>query len=96
MPLLEAILLYRPGGLASEGEFRVAASADPQALHALAESVLREARLSVEAWEGTDPTIAAARKSDLRRLTAIIDALLPPAPLRLVPTDPAPTSEESP
>ncbi len=96
MPLLEAILLYRPGGLASEGEFRVASSAEPRALRAVADAVLNEARRSVAAWEGTDPTIAEARKSDLRRLTAIIDALLPPAPLRLVPTNPTPADEESP
>ena len=87
MPLIEAVLMYRPqaGG---EG-VPLGRTGDARALRVLRVCLLKAARSEADFWTAVDPGVAALRQAEAERLTRVLDTLLPEprpgAPLRVLP-----------
>ena len=90
MKPVDAILVYKPLGADSGGEFRLCRSSDPGAIRAVGRAALAEARETADSWRGIDSDVAAMRDAEATKLERVLDMILPPdepstSPLRLVP-----------
>lgn len=88
MPLVEAVLMYRPEGYGADVQIPVARTGDPGVLRALRERVLAEMEESAASWGAVDEGIAAMEEAEAERVRKILLLLLPDtnarADLRLV------------
>ncbi len=88
MPLVEAVLMYRPKGYGADVQIPVARTGDPGILRALRERVLAEMEETAASWDTVDEGIAAMEEAEADRVRKILFFLLPDtnarADLRLV------------
>lgn len=87
MPLIEALLIYRP--LGSGESVPLGRTADPRALRVVRAALLKAARGEAAFWRTLDPGVATLRQAEADRLGRVLDTLLPENAsgpgLRLVP-----------
>ncbi len=88
MPLVEAVLMYRPEGYGADVQIPVARTGDPGILRALRERVLAEMEEAAASWGAVDEGVAAMEEAEADRVRKILLFLLPEtharADLRLI------------
>ena len=89
MALLEAHLRYRPAGPVDSQPIELGSTDNPAALRVLRDSLLAAAEREYQAWRHTEPGLAAVYRSEVKRLRALFEVMLPEEDfspnLRLVP-----------
>ena len=70
--MFELVLNYLPQGCADHAAVAVARCDDLGLIRTVAAHVLKDAEREAAMWQRVDPTLAAMRRADIGRLTAIL------------------------
>jgi hypothetical protein len=82
MAVVEAVLVYRTDGIATDESVPVARTSDPEVLRTMRDRLLSRAADEVAWWTQFDPAIGAMKAADAQRLAAILGFLIPAGELR--------------
>jgi hypothetical protein len=82
MALLEAVLVYKPVGIGSEGGIPIGVTGDPSVLRLIRERLLSSACAEAERWQTLDAGVYVLKLAEAERLGRVLRLLLPDEDLR--------------